>query len=329
MPPTHLNPGNKGKYFVLILQSQPRGQRIIETSSLDLTIPRGGRVDGLMRESLSSSLGQVQWGRWKCSGLSVPSSLAGWLSPVCCALHGPPQTPSNQRGLLTKGTATLSASPESSALGRGRSCHVPACFTLSQRGDSIHQNSSTKTSLQRPDYNLHHSAHPHVFQKPSLDTFSSCIPAFMGQAHGILSSDNLTIQMDSPWKEILSFSHYVMSDSMRPRRLQHTRLLCPPLSPRVCSDCIELVMSSNHLILCRPRLPLPSLFPSIRVFSNELGCIRWPKYWTFSISPSNEYSGLTSLGLTLISLQSKGLSRVFSNTSVQKHQSHSTIVVYY
>ena len=240
MPPTHLNPGNKGKYFVLILQSQPRGQRIIETSSLDLTIPRGGRVDGLMRESLSSSLGQVQWGRWKCSGLSVPSSLAGWLSPVCCALHGPPQTPSNQHGLLTKGTATLSASPESSALGRGRSCHVPACFTLSQRGDSIHQNSSTKTSLQRPDYNLHHSAHPHVFQKPSLDTFSSCIPAFMGQAHGILSSDNLTIQMDSPWKEILSFSHYVMSDSMRPRRLQHTRLLCPPLSPRVCSDSCPL-----------------------------------------------------------------------------------------
>ena len=58
---------------------------------------------------------------------------------------------------------------------------------------------------------------------------------------------------------------------------------------------IELVMSSNHLILCRPLLPLPSLFPSIRVFSNELAfCIRWPKYWSFSISPSSEYSGLTS-----------------------------------
>ena len=61
--------------------------------------------------------------------------------------------------------------------------------------------------------------------------------------------------------------------------------------------CIELVMPSNHLTLCRPLLLLPSIFPSIRVFSNELVlCIRWPKYWSFSfsISPSNEYSGLIS-----------------------------------
>ena len=60
---------------------------------------------------------------------------------------------------------------------------------------------------------------------------------------------------------------------------------------------IELVMPSNHLILCRPLLFLPSIFPSIRVFSNEsVLCIRWPKYWSFSfiISPSNEYSGLIS-----------------------------------
>ena len=58
---------------------------------------------------------------------------------------------------------------------------------------------------------------------------------------------------------------------------------------------IESVMSSNHLILCRPLL-LPSIFPSIRVFSNESVHIRWPKYWSFSfsISPSNEYSGLIS-----------------------------------
>ena len=58
---------------------------------------------------------------------------------------------------------------------------------------------------------------------------------------------------------------------------------------------IDLVMPSNHLILCRPLLLLPSIFPSIRVFSNEsVLCIRWPKYWnfSFSISPSNEYSGL-------------------------------------
>ena len=56
---------------------------------------------------------------------------------------------------------------------------------------------------------------------------------------------------------------------------------------------IESVMPSNHLILCLPLLLLPSIFPSIRVFSNESAlCIRWPKYWSFGISPSNEYSGL-------------------------------------
>ena len=61
---------------------------------------------------------------------------------------------------------------------------------------------------------------------------------------------------------------------------------------------IESVMLSNHLILCRPLLLLPSILPSIRVFSNESARhIRWPKYWSFSISPSSEYSGLISLGI--------------------------------
>ena len=87
---------------------------------------------------------------------------------------------------------------------------------------------------------------------------------------------------------------------------------------------IESVMPSNYLILCCPLLLLLSIFPSVRVFSNESAlCIRWPKYWSFSfsISPSNEYSGLSPLGWTSwISLQSKGLTRVFSNTTVQKHQ---------
>ena len=85
----------------------------------------------------------------------------------------------------------------------------------------------------------------------------------------------------------------------------------------------ESVMPSYHLILCHPLLLPLSIFPSIRVFFNEsaLG-IRWPRYWSFSfiISPSNEYSGLISLLTGWISLQSKGLSRVFSNTTVQKHQ---------
>ena len=87
---------------------------------------------------------------------------------------------------------------------------------------------------------------------------------------------------------------------------------------------IESVMPYNHLILCRPLLLLPSIFPSIRVFSKESALhIRWPKYWSFSlnISPSNEHPGLSPWGWTgWISLQSKGLSRVFSNTTVQKHQ---------
>ena len=84
---------------------------------------------------------------------------------------------------------------------------------------------------------------------------------------------------------------------------------------------IELMMPSNHLILCRPLL-LPSIFPSIRVFSNESAiCIRWPEDWSFSISPSNEYSGLISFKIDQFDpLLSKGLSRVFSNTTDRKNQ---------
>ena len=68
---------------------------------------------------------------------------------------------------------------------------------------------------------------------------------------------------------------------------------------------IQLVMPSNHLILCRPLFSLPSIFPSIRVFSNKsVLCIRWPKYWSFSlsISPSNEYSGLISFKIDWLAL---------------------------
>ena len=87
---------------------------------------------------------------------------------------------------------------------------------------------------------------------------------------------------------------------------------------------IQSTMPSNHLIFCRPLLLLLSIFPSIGVFSNKSVLrIRWPKYQNFSLSiiPSNEYSGLISFELTgWISLQSKGLSRVFSNTTVQNHR---------
>ena len=87
---------------------------------------------------------------------------------------------------------------------------------------------------------------------------------------------------------------------------------------------IESVMPSSHLILCHPLLLLLPIPPSIRVFSNETTLrMKWPKYWSFSFSigPSKEHPGLISFRMDwLISLQSKGLSRVFSNTTVQKHQ---------
>jgi len=101
------------------------------------------------------------------------------------------------------------------------------------------------------------------------------------------------------WLKFLSsyFSsvNSVVSDSLQPQGLQHARLPCISLTPRVCSDSsIDSAKPSNHLILCHPLLLLPSMFPSIRVFSSELVLhIRWPEYWSFSISPSNEYSGLT------------------------------------
>ena len=87
---------------------------------------------------------------------------------------------------------------------------------------------------------------------------------------------------------------------------------------------IKSEMPSNHIILCHPLLLLPSIFPSIKVFPNESVLhIRWPKYWSFSFSiilpmNSQDWFPLWLTGLT--SLQSKGLSRVFSNTTVQKHQ---------
>ena len=113
----------------------------------------------------------------------------------------------------------------------------------------------------------------------------------------------------------VQFSCSVMSNSLRPHEQQHTRLPCPSLSPRVLKlMSIESVMPSNHLLvlstdptvgtICHSLL-LPSIFPSIRVFSIELAFpIRWPKYWSFSfsISPSNKYSGLISFRIDLFDL---------------------------
>ena len=116
-----------------------------------------------------------------------------------------------------------------------------------------------------------------------------------------------------------------MSDSLRLHGLQHAR---PPLSFIICQSLLRLmstesVMPVNHLILCRPLL-LPSVFPSIRVFSNEVAlCFSWPKSWSFSfsISPPMNIQGCFPLGLTsLIPLLPKGLSRVFSSTTVWRHR---------
>ena len=97
-----------------------------------------------------------------------------------------------------------------------------------------------------------------------------------------------------------------MFDNLRPHGLQHARPPCPTPTPRAYSNlCIESVMPSNHLILHHPLLLLPSIFPSIGVFSNEsVHCIRWPQYWSFSlsISPSNEYSGLISFRMDRLDL---------------------------
>ena len=94
---------------------------------------------------------------------------------------------------------------------------------------------------------------------------------------------------------------------MWPHRLQHARLPCLSPTSRVYSNSCstESVMPSNHLILCCPLLLLPSISPSIKVFSNESALlIRWPKYWSssFNISPSNEYSGLISFRMDWLDL---------------------------
>ena len=118
------------------------------------------------------------------------------------------------------------------------------------------------------------------------------------------------------------FSHLAVADSLQPHRLQQARFPCPSLSPGVCSNSYPL----SHLILCRnpPLFLFPSIFPSIRVFSNELAlCIRWPKYWSFSFSISlfNEYSELISFRIDWFDQK-----RVFAITSVFSWQNSVTFL---
>ena len=125
-----------------------------------------------------------------------------------------------------------------------------------------------------------------------------------------------------------------LSDSLRPHGLQHTRLPCPSPAPGDCSNSCPLsVMPFNHLILCHPLLLLPSIFPSIRVFSNESAlCIRWPKYWSFSFStsPSNEYSGLISFRIEwfdILAVQGALTSLLQHHSSKASILQHSTFFI--
>ena len=110
-------------------------------------------------------------------------------------------------------------------------------------------------------------------------------------------------------KVLVQFSHSVVSASLRPHELQHARLPCPSPTPRAYSNSCPSSRWSHPTISSSATRFFCLQSPSIRVFSSESVRIRWSKYWSFSfsISPSNEYSGLTSFRLTgLISLLSKG-----------------------
>jgi len=153
----------------------------------------------------------------------------------------------------------------------------------------------------------------------------------MFQCHSLNSSHPLLLQLSSQVLPLhlciysVQFSGSVVSDSLQPHEPQHARPPCPSLIPGVYPNSCPLSWWCHLTISsCRPLFLLPSIFPNIRVFSNESALrITWPKYWSFSfnISPSNEHPGLISFRMDWLALlQFKGHSRVFSNSTVQKHQ---------
>ena len=172
-------------------------------------------------------------------------------------------------------------------------------------------NSSLLTSL----YFAHPLQIPHwdrLFQAPVPDSHLTHGP----NTHTLIISKLPSGQLSSVQS--------LMSDSLRPHRLQHARLPCPSPTPRVYSLVpTESMMSCNYLILCCPLLFLPSIFPSIRVFYNESVLhIRWPKYWSFSfsVSPSNEYSGNVPL-VSLIFLKRSLVFPILLFSSISLHWS--------
>ena len=126
---------------------------------------------------------------------------------------------------------------------------------------------------------------------------------------------------------MLLFSHAVMSNSVTPWTAAHQASLSFTISWSLLRlMAIELMMPSNHIILCHPLLP--SIFPSIKIFPSESAlCIRWPKYWSFhfSICPSNEYWGLISFRIDWFDLlEVQGTLKSLLQHQVQKHQFFST-----
>ena len=142
-------------------------------------------------------------------------------------------------------------------------------------------------------------------------------------------TNHLPVQITRKLWKILQFSSVAWSClTLQPHGLQHSRPPCPSPIPGVYSNSCPLSWwchpaISSSVVSCHPLLLLPPIPPSISLSNQSTLCMRWPKCWSFSfsISPSKEHSGWSPLEWTgWISLQSKGLSRVFSNTTVQKHQ---------
>ena len=200
-------------------------------------------------------------------------------------------------------------------------------FSCSAMSDSLrpHESQHARPPCPSPTPRVHSNSCPssrwcHPAISSSVVPFSFCLQSFPASESFPISqlfTSGGQIIGESASASVLPmnlFSHSVVSDSLWPHGLQHTRLSCLSPFPRA---------FSNSCPSCHPLL-LPSIFPRIRVFSNEsFLLIRWPKYWScsFSISPFNENSGLISFRIDwLISLQSKGLLRVFSSTSIQQHQ---------
>ena len=147
------------------------------------------------------------------------------------------------------------------------------------------------------------------------------------QRPGVLwANDRFQESQGRRWSFLVQFSDSVVSDSLWPHESQHTRPPCSSPAPKSLPKpmSIESVMPSNHLILCHPLLLLPSIFPSIRVFSNKSAlCIRWPKYWSFSfnISPSNEHPGVISFRMDWLDLlAAQGTLKSLLRHHSSKHQ---------